>query len=98
MIPTQLKRTYVRRALLCAAAVLASVSVASAQVRPSLPPDSPFLGGVPEGVLVKDAVPLTVADVIERALRHNLGVLLSEQTTDRASSARAVALADCCRM
>jgi outer membrane protein TolC len=94
MIPRQLRRINVSRALLSAAAVLVFVSVASAQVRPSLPTDSPFRGGVPEGALVKDTVPLTVADVIERALQHNLGVLLSEQGTERASSARAVALAE----
>ena len=94
MIPRQLRRIYVSRALLSAAAVLAFISVASAQIRPSLPLDSPFAGGVPEGALVKESLPLTVADVIERALRHNLGVLMSEQGTERASSARAVALAD----
>ena len=93
MIPTQLTRTP-SRALLCAAAVLASVSFASAQPRPSLPPNSPFAGGVPEGMVVKDTLQLTVFDVIERALRHNLGVLLSEQSTERASGTHAVARAE----
>jgi outer membrane protein TolC len=44
--------------------------------------------------MVKDTVTLTPVDVLERALRHNLGVLISEQSTERASGARAVALAD----
>jgi outer membrane protein TolC len=94
MIPTQFKRTHLSKALLCAAAVLATVSLASAQQRPTLPPNSPFAGGVPEGMVVKDTLQLTVLEVIERALRHNLGVLLSEQSTERASGTRAVALAD----
>jgi outer membrane protein TolC len=94
MIPTQLKRTHLSKALLCAVAVLTSVSLASAQPRPSLPPNSPFAGGVPEGMVVKDTLQLTVFDVIERALRHNLGVLLSEQSTERASGTHAVARAE----
>jgi outer membrane protein TolC len=94
MIPTQFKRTHLSKALLCAAAVLTSVSLASAQPRPSLPPNSPFAGGVPEGMVTKDTLSLTVFDVIERALRHNLGVLLSEQSTERASGTYAVARAD----
>jgi outer membrane protein TolC len=94
MISTQSKRTLVSLALLCAAAVLASVSPVSAQTRPSLPPNSPFAGGVPEGMVVKDTVQLTVLDVIDRALKHNLGVLLSEQSTERAAGAHAVARAD----
>ena len=94
MIPTQFKRTHLSNALLCAAAVLTSVSLASAQPRPSLPPNSPFAGGVPEGMVSKDTLSLTVFDVIERALRHNLGVLLAEQSTERASGTYAVARAD----
>jgi len=93
MISTQSKRLPVSRALLSTAAVLVSVSLASAQTRPSLPPNSPFAGGVPDGLLSKDALQLTVLEVIERALGHNLGVLLSEQGTERASGARTVALA-----
>jgi outer membrane protein TolC len=49
---------------------------------------------VPDGTIAKDTLSLTVADVIERALRRNLGVLLAEQGTERASGARAVALAE----
>ena len=94
MTPTQLNRYHVSAALLCAAVVLASVSLASAQQRPSLPPNSPFAGGVPDGTAVKDTVSLTVLDVIERALRRNLGVLLAEQDAERASGTRAIALAE----
>jgi outer membrane protein TolC len=94
MIPTQPKRTHLSAALLCAAVVLAGASLASAQPRPTLPPNSPFAGGVPDGMLVKEPLRLTVLDVIDRALRRNLGVLLSEQDSERASGARAVARAD----
>jgi outer membrane protein TolC len=94
MIPTQFKRTHLSRVLLCAAAVLAGASLASAQPRPTLPPNSPFVGGVPDGMVVKGTVSLTVLDVIERALRHNLGVLLSEQDSARASGTHAVARAE----
>jgi outer membrane protein TolC len=94
MTCTQSNSRSVSLAALCVAAVLVSVSPLSAQTRPSLPPNSPFAGGVPEGVLSKNTLQLTVLEVIERALRHNLGVLLSEQDTERASGARAVALAE----
>jgi outer membrane protein TolC len=94
MIPTQLNRHHFNAAMLCTVVVLAGVSLASAQPRPSLPPTSPFAGGVPEGTVVKDTLTLTPVDVLERALRHNLGVLLSEQGTERALGARAVARAE----
>jgi outer membrane protein TolC len=94
MISTQRERPSVSLALACAAALLAGASIASAQARPTLPPNSPFAGGVPQGTVVADTLPLTVADVIERALQHNLGVLLSEQGAERASGTRAIALAE----
>jgi outer membrane protein TolC len=94
MIPTQLNRSVIVAMLCAAPVVLASVSLASAQSRPTLPPNSPFAGGVPEGIAVTESVSLSATDVIERALRHNLGVLLSEQGTERASGARIVALAE----
>ena len=51
----------------------------AAQVRPSLPPDSPFAGGVPQSVATADTLSLSIAEVIKRALDHNLGVLLAEE-------------------
>ncbi|HLG57994.1 MAG TPA: TolC family protein [Vicinamibacterales bacterium] len=62
------------------------------QSRPSLPSNSPFAGGVPEGMAVRESLSLSIADAIERALRHNLGVLLSEQGTARAAGTRMEAL------
>ena len=65
-----------------------------AQVRPSLPPDSPFGGGVPQGTVTSDTLKLSVLDVIKRALDHNLGVLLAEEDANGATGNRAVALSD----
>ena len=57
-----------------------------------LPPGSPFAGGVPEGPPTTQTLQLTVGDIIRRALEHNLGVLLSEQSISRAGGARWIAL------
>ena len=65
-----------------------------AQVRPSLPPGSPFGGGVPQGTVTSDTLKLSVLDVIKRALDHNLGVLLAEEDANDATGNRAVALSD----
>jgi outer membrane protein TolC len=93
MIPTRhLRRIFT--AALCTLLSLTSVDSALAQLRPSLPQGSPFAGGVPEGTAVPDTLPLTVADVMDRALRHNLGLLLSEQESGRAAGTRTVALSD----
>jgi outer membrane protein TolC len=79
-------------AVLCATLVSPALSTpAWGQVRPSLPPNSPFAGGVPEGVAARESLSLSIADVIDRALRHNLGVLLSEQGSERAAGARTIA-------
>ena len=61
--------------------------------RPAGPaPGSPFLGGVPSGTLSSSPLSLTVAEVIARALQHNLGVLNAEHDAGHADGARAVAL------
>jgi outer membrane protein TolC len=58
----------------------------------SLPLDSPFRGGVPTAAGTPDALPLSIAEVIKRALDHNLGVLLEEERANGATGARTVAL------
>ena len=57
-----------------------------------LPPGSPFAGGVPDGQPTTQTLQLTVADVIHRALEHNLGVLLSDEDVSHAAGARWIAL------
>jgi len=73
--------------------VLPAFSFAQARP-PALPLDSPFGGGVPAGVVTPETVSLSVADVIKRALDHNLGVLLAEQGESRSAGTRTVALSD----
>ena len=80
---------------LVAIAACVFLPVASfAQVRPSLPPGSPFGGGVPQGTVISDTLKLSVLDVIKRALDHNLGALLAEEDANDATGNRAVALSD----
>lgn len=79
------------------ALVLALASAASAQMppgAPTLPPGSPFLGGVPQGTATTTPIALTVSDVIFRALDHNLGVLMAEQSTETARGDRWVSLSN----
>ena len=63
-------------------------------MRPSLPPDSPFGGGVPQGTVTSDTLKLSVLDVIKRALEHNLGALLAAEDATDAAGSRKVALSD----
>lgn len=77
--------------------VLALASPASAQMRtaaPALPQGSAFLGGVPQGTATTTPIALTVSDVIFRALDHNLGVLMAEQSTETARGDRWVSLSN----
>ena len=73
---------------------LAGPAAAQAPSGFSLPPNSPFLGGVPEGTRTAGTVELSLVDAIKRALDHNLGVLMSEIGVDRASGARRIALSE----
>jgi outer membrane protein TolC len=70
------------------------IQPASAQgvLAPSLPSGSPFAGGVPDLMPTPGTLSLNVADVINRALNHNLGVLNAEESVDRARGARWIAL------
>ncbi|MDE3178382.1 MAG: TolC family protein [Acidobacteriota bacterium] len=53
---------------------------------------NPFTGSVPSGKATTEVVPLSLKDAIERSLKYNLGILLSEQSTAEARGARWVAL------
>jgi outer membrane protein TolC len=53
---------------------------------------SPFLGSVPPGKATPGVLPLSIADAIERGLRYNLGILLSEQSSRSARGERWEAL------
>ena len=84
---------FVPRRIAAAVFVLAVVATpARAQRSPSLPDDSPFLGGVPDPMPTQGTLRLTVLDVVHRALEHNLGVLSAEEGVTRARGARWLAL------
>lgn len=55
---------------------------------------SPYQRGVPSGLATADPLPLTMADAVQRALQHNLGLLLAEQRVTEAGGARWRALSD----
>src|SRR5437868_12664789 len=55
---------------------------------------SPFLGSVPKGTVTADPLPLSVKDAVQRALEHNLGLLLQEESETAARGARWRALAE----
>ncbi len=82
------------RIWICTACLLVSAPSAHAQLRPSPPPDSPFAGGVPQGVATANAVPLSIAEAIDRALGHNLGALTAGAGVETARGARVEALSD----
>ncbi|MGH9469733.1 MAG: TolC family protein [Terriglobia bacterium] len=57
-----------------------------------LGPQSPFLGSTPSGKATAQAIPLSLTDAIHRALRYNLGLLLSAQSSRMARGQRWEAL------
>jgi len=59
---------------------------------PSGGQESPFLGGVPPGPPAPGVLSLSIAGAIQRGLRYNLGLLLSQQGTEAARGARLKAL------
>ncbi|HET9832637.1 MAG TPA: TolC family protein, partial [Vicinamibacterales bacterium] len=64
---------------------------ASAQAPSSAPArtiPSTFLGSVPTGQPTAEPLPLSILDTINRALEHNLGILLSDDARGRAEGAR----------
>jgi outer membrane protein TolC len=65
---------------------------AFAQTAPAAPqarqPPATFLGSVPAGQPTAEPLQLSILDVINRALEHNLGILLSDDARGRAEGAR----------
>jgi len=84
----------VRRALwlsVCVFTVASGGSRALAQSAPAGPARQPaavFFGSVPAGQPTAEPLPLTILDAINRALEHNLGILLSDDARGRAEGAR----------
>jgi outer membrane protein TolC len=69
---------------------MATARTASAQGQPA----SPFLGGVPSGTATGETLSLSIADVISRALEHNLGVLKAGEQVERSRALRLQAQSD----
>lgn len=53
---------------------------------------SPFFGGAPPGPAQPGVMPLSLTDAVNRGLKYNLGILLSDQATQQARGARIRAL------
>ena len=87
-----------RRALLVSVwLVAAAIGSAPALAQSSLTtaprqPAPMFLGSVPTGQATAEPLSLTILDAINRALEHNLGILLSDDARGRAEGARWKAL------
>jgi outer membrane protein TolC len=54
---------------------------------------NPFMGSAPRAAATTETIPLSVKDAVERALQHNLGLLLQEEAVKSAHGARWRALA-----
>jgi len=85
----------VRRALLVSTWVLLVAGAGTKALAQTSPTASParqlppaFLGSVPSGQATAEPLPLTILDAINRALEHNLGILLSDDARGRAEGAR----------
>ena len=61
---------------------------------PQAPTSSPFFGSIPKGPVAPEPIALSVKDAVQRALEHNLGLLLQEEAAGTARGARWRALAD----
>jgi hypothetical protein len=53
-----------------------------------------LFGSVAQGTATGNPIPLSVADAIERALKYNLGAIVSEQETQVTRAARVRALSE----
>src|SRR6266496_2503172 len=74
--------------------IAAALFVMLAQAPGPTGPPSPLFGGVPSGTATAGALPLTLAQAIDRALEHNLAIVLAEQGVRSARGTRGEALGD----
>ncbi len=54
----------------------------------------PYLGSIPQGKASDQTIDLTIEDALDRGLKYNLGLYLSDRTTDQTRAARLRALSD----
>ena len=55
---------------------------------------SPFMGGMPTGTATSEPVAISILDAINRALEHNLGLLLSDDSVGHANGMQKLAMSD----
>ena len=75
--------------------LLPSVASAQSSIRmpgPTVPPSSPFAGGIPSGTVTADSLELTIIQAVLRSLEHNLGLLLAGNDTESAKADRWTAM------
>ena len=75
-----------------AGAVGAGTSVGAAVSAQQSAQQNPFFGGAPPGPVQPGVLPLSLTDAVNRGLKYNLGILLSDQATQQARGARIRAL------
>ena len=87
-----------KRSLLFGAAMLFCAAQAFGQISSSpssaLSPPSPYTGSVPNGKATQEVLKIGFSDAIERGLKYNLGLLLSEQGITSARGERWKQLSD----
>ena len=54
----------------------------------------PFAGSIPQGTVSPEPIDLSLSDALDRGLKYNLGVILSDQTTAEARAARIRSLSE----
>lgn len=82
----------IRVIVLVVISAVGSARLVAAQGPP--PSISPFLRGVPSGTAITDTLQLTLVGAVQRALEHNLGALLAEQSINSAGGVRWKALSE----
>lgn len=79
--------------LLVAGSLRAQISPSLLSNAPGLP-QSPFLGSVPTGKATGTTISLSLRDAVERALKYNLGVIESQQSSEASRAVRLRALSN----
>jgi outer membrane protein TolC len=59
---------------------------------PTVPPSSPFAGGIPSGTATANSIELNIIQAVLRSLEHNLGLLLAGNDTASAKADRWAAM------
>jgi outer membrane protein TolC len=82
----------IRREIFRLAIVVLLIARAFGQQQPNIREagQNPLLGAVPQGSVSSEALPLSLADAIQRGLKNNLGAILNDQRIRAARGERAV--------